>query len=518
MSELKDDTPKPEVNKTSASMLTPERRIDNPISVNRAIEEVSPKGEDISPRDRLERLAKDSLHEQATDKETSPKECINVGIHTVSIGGSGDLASGAKVVDALLSSPNAEHFKPTVYTDQNFVENMEMFANQLRGTTIVGYTRDNYDFLGGYQHPPIVNGEPLHPNEDAMIFIHTNANPELLGPNTVAIEVGEYTTATRKTDMKANKVGINTGFGFNPDVDTIQAGLMYSRQFERQLDRVRTERAGMLNECEQVLKDKTGFDVDLSNRKFGLYYISSLASNYAYFDLLKEASSNMDEPVTIIAPVGTYSDNRDSVPFAQKMEELGFNYIADGKNIDRNSKITVINPHQVPNETFQAMTVLAEVAGVVTGDQSLTEAVQKSGSDVSTPFFAFTFEAKQADFLDFMNKIDPYISKLLASYYDYEMDDERRATLMEVEYRRGRLEPHLQSPLPKGEVAKLFYDKELIQRFNKAIAAIPDQMVRDRKDYVSNPEDLADATKTIEKVLEAVRMGELERVYQFIPY
>lgn len=460
----------------------------------------------------------DEYQNLAPQNEVEPKDHLKIGVHTVALGGNGDIAAGAKLVDNLCLSENARHFEVNVYTKDFCLPRLGLFTEQLHDVPVSAYTEGGFNEITcEFEHPPKINGQQLKIDEEAMVFVNGYANEDLLGENTVAIEISEYGRSLRTTDINRKKVGVSTGFNFDPKQPTIQAGLLYSRQLESLLERTKTEKGTMLKDCEESIKSKVGVDVDLTNTRLGFYYVSILSTNFAYFDILGEAAKQIEGPVTIVALVGgDYEDNRDSILFEEKIKEVGFNYVADGKKVDRGSNVTIINPHRLPNNTFQQLTALAELPTVATGDQSLTEAIQRASSDSPNPFLAFTFETKEADLLNFMTKIDPYISKLLASYYCYELTAERingiSIKAMEM------IEPYLASPLPKEEIARLFYDKDTIARFNHAAAEIPNLMLEERRGYVDNPELLVDATKTVEAILEAVRMNKLESVNHLIPH
>ena len=74
----------------------------------------------------------------------------------------------------------------------------------------------------------------------------------------------------------------------------------------------------------------------------------------------------------------------------------------------------------------------------------------------------------------------------------------------------------MRQPLSKEEIARLFHDEEVISRFNSAISKIPAQMIAERKERVEEPEVLVDVGRTIEEILEIIRIEDLERLSKFM--
>lgn len=453
------------------------------------------------------------LSKEARAKEISPKDHLRIGIHAIVLGGgSGDLTYASKIAEAIGASEQASHYSVRVYTPASCEARMKMFASHLQDTEIITYSKEFNETQGVYTTPPMKDGKRLLPEENVMIFVCHQADKDWLQPETVSISISEFSSDVHETDLGKGKICIDTGFTFNPDKKrTIQAGIPFSRKYESILQRTRTERSAMVKESSKILTKKCGVPVDLEEQRIGLYYASSLTTNHLYFELLAEAQEEIDGNVTIVAPVGgRYPDNRDSKDFEKRIADLGFNYVADGEETDRGSKVTVVNPHRISNEAFLTLQVLSDLPTLVTGDQSLAEAVQKSLSETPSPFFMYCYIAtKQPDFLAFIEKVDPYVSQLLASYFAHESPPEYA---IKGSFLKNRWKPYLEKPLPTSEAAKLFYDEEAIQRFNQAMAKIPEQMTKERNAVVYEPETLVDVGKTTEKILEAVRMGELERV------
>lgn len=460
--------------------------------------------------------------ETGINSETQPKNHLDVGFFSVYQGGSGDLSVCAKFVDSLSSTPRSQYYKQTVFTMNidDSPERLRAFSDQLHEAPVIAFSQGSYNSdIGGFEHEPMLDGKLIQADVDVLISIHAHPPDELIKDGTVSIQLSEYGSPPEWLDLPNNIIGVGTGFTFNPDSPSVQAGLVYSQTFESLLHDSEQEGEAQLVACEAELRQITGEAINLRNGKIALYYSSDWNTNHIYFDVLKEASQHLHEPIIIIALVGNSHEPQSYEEFEEKVKSLGFNYISANENSDRASNVTIVNPHRVSPITFQRLLIHTQLPSVVTGDQSLTEMIQKGLSEHAAPFFVINNGFKQLDFVRFIEKIDPTIAHLFASYFALDLTEEERVEIENgdaIDSRESR--QLLDIGRDTTEVARLFYDQTLIDRFNGVIRQIPGQMKKDREGYLEIPDVLVDATKTIEYILQLIRMGKLEDVEKLIPH
>ena len=267
-----------------------------------------------------------------------------------------------------------------------------------------------------------------------------------------------------------------------------------------------------MDQTSALLSERTRSSVDLRDKRLGFYYISTLDSNDYYFDLLDLARKRIDQEIAIVAPIGGSGDvleDDNLVHLEKTVSDHGYNYIADGKHTDRGHQVTVINPHVLPPDTFLSSHTLSHLPVVVTGDQSLTESIQRSIQDSSSSFLYYCYiRYKQGDVLSFIDKIDPEISHLLASYFVYELPKQH----LDVMNFMNKAYPHFDNPASPDDIARLFYDPSLIQKFHETMKEVPAQLIRDRKGFVEEPEKLVNSGEPLEVVLDGIRTQNFENV------
>ncbi len=446
-----------------------------------------------------EKIPLEKMTQRKESKETAPKP-MKVGISiAASWGGWGDIEHGLKIAERLRELPN---FQVEVYTPDFATDVINRVSPDL---PVVPYKRrpkayGEFHYLGDKVVP-----------EDVMISVCSSPTPsqdELPGPR---VSIQEFGVRATKADLAKKQFWITTGFFFDPEKKgTIQAGIPLSKRYDGILKKNAEDRSQLLQSLERNISEQMGKSAELENQCLGLYYVSTLEAKDVYFDLLQLALPQISKPVTIITPFS--SDKPELVrKFEEDMERRGFNYISRDISCEKGSAVTIINPDMLPHETFMEAQAVADLPMVVTGDQSLSEAVQKSLSETPSPFFYYcTFVDKEEDFISFIDKIDPEIASLLASYYLQALPENR--------YRKGDAlrEKYSGRLSSKEEMARLFYDDVLIGKFNATMKQIPRQMMRDREGHVDNPEDLLEVGKALGKILEALRNKDTEKLEGFL--
>lgn len=433
------------------------------------------------------------------NNERIPFDPLRVGISiSAKWGGWGDIEHGVKIADRIHLSPS--RFKMYVYTPDFATAILSRIPKDM---DVITYRRGvpsegEFHYLRGVVP------------EDVMISVCGAPVPSQEVLPGVRIYVEEFSVPPDDCNLQKKHFWISTGFSFHPNKKgTIQAGIPFSSKYEALLDRRIKNKREVLAEVEQTLSEQVGRRVHLDGQRVGLYYMSDIKTNYSYFDLLWQAAMHIREPITIIAPVVNREFDPDKEQnFEKQILHWGFNYTSQGRHINNGSNVTIINPHRLPPERFLSIQALADVPIVVTGDQSLAEAVQKSQSEAAVPFLYYCHSGtKGDDYLRLIQRIDPYVAQLAASYFILEIPHGQNIFDAEGNNIRDKYKT-----VRMSEIEKLFYDQGLIKRFNDVMKRIPKQMLLDRKPFVDDAEKLVDVTATIEELLDAIRTNDTDRI------
>lgn len=416
-------------------------------------------------------------------------------------GGFGDIEHGIKIARALTRDSSVDF---RIYTPD--------FATGVINRVPSGMEIVKYKRKARPNHQIFYIGEVVP--EDVMVSVCGAPLPsrEVLPGWQVIIE--EYSGQMGAIDLANRDIPISTGFQFDPNrKGTIQTGVSWSSEFGKILD---TSRGVLGTRVEKSLSRLLGRPLKLRDSRVGVFYVGDFESHYEYFELLALAQPFIDRPVAIIAPLSdSNSDKGREARFGRHVVGLGFNYLSPSHIDNRGSKVTVFNPLSMPGDDFRSAVALADLPVVVTGDQSLTEALQKSQTRLAAPFLCYSqFGSKQADFLSLVGRIDRATERQLASYYLREQD-----TFHHIAHdAEGR---DLRDVYSVGgddiqRLTKLFYDPREMRRFNAVMSRIPRTMIELRKPCVTKPEVLADEGKTIRTVLEAIRTGRMEMIADLV--
>ncbi|MBN2052949.1 hypothetical protein JW756_05575 [Candidatus Woesearchaeota archaeon] len=345
--------------------------------------------------------------------------------------------------------------------------------------------------------------------------------------NSVIVTEYDRDRYTTWSNYSNNIITISTGFGFKPAVEDVQAGVYVRKNLEFMLKTIEDAvnsggdtkplRKRVLAETWHQYKMNKWMkafiganEQDLLNSRWSLAYSSSLASYWNFFDIIDAAKSKLDKPLFIFstAPEG------DQKEVSKKAERLDFQYhnLCERESRRTPSPITVIELGGVSDNIFRSILALTDTLSLVTGDHSLSQAIQKSQTRCAVPFLYHMASWKDAlahNFYSLLKKSSQEAASLFGGYISTE-NTGKGYKIMECRDLKANPE----------ELAKLVYDKQVIADYNKAVASVRDNFIRERQDAgIRNAELLWSITDSVGFIIRGLLNGKdsYEAVKSLLP-
>jgi len=302
-------------------------------------------------------------------------------------------------------------------------------------------------------------------------------------------------------------ITINAGLSFKrpsegaPNMQ-LGSGLFLSDEFEARLKQGMKRKALAM---ELIKRFELGENSSLGkfllqhaqDSNWALFYPSGLPVQPAYFDILGEAENRLKNKLTVFSISGN-NDNKKQVQNAAEKNKFSY---CDARSKSRrdfsNEKVTVIELGILPNRIFQDLLMQADAPSVITGNHSLTQALQKIFSKNKTPASPILYQS--APWLQYTAK---NLIQLLDAI-DYEIAQDFSAYLQESQ--ADYLYADFDSASKIKNLERLFYHEPYIKKYNSAFCELEQKIKEEIKNAgFKNEEVLFSNLDTIEYAVEQI--------------
>jgi hypothetical protein len=338
------------------------------------------------------------------------------------------------------------------------------------------------------------------------------------------INIGEYDKYGQHTDLNNRRIGVKTGLGFQKDACRVEAGIYHRQGLEFLLNTADQSATSQESKrslrkvfIEQIIKQFPWFNSiierqegQILNAGYSLFYPSTLSSRgKSFLTAVKKAESHLDKPLVIF---GTLAEG--TTPEIKKItEDLGLNYCSQSSPYSGNNppNIMFVDLGTVNEEIFRWLVAMSDSTSLVTGDNSLSQMIQKANSNSPAPFFyemaAWKYELGM-ELYRHMAKKHKVAAEILCSYIrshsHYFMNDEKR-----------------KKKTPDMEMlARLFYDEKLIEGYNQGVRSIRESFIEERKEAgIKKAEVLWSINQTVGEIAQNLILGKnvIEATEDFVP-
>jgi len=436
----------------------------------------------------------------SSDKIEKSSKPVRIGVELTKISGLGDILHYCKII-AALADLTGIHID--VYSTQVTDPYLHIVETELkRGNISIINRHSNFDF----QRPDIL----ITP-----CSLLTN-----IKPTKKLIAIREFSLSSGK--IKGEDYTIQTGLTFDPSkTDAIQSGISYSFSLADKilnLDNIRKQTRQKL----YILLNKNGI-VDsqtgqLGSARVGLLYTSSLNTNYSYIRSLTSIAKKLTEPVYIFIFGSGFSTEFHKGSYLDFLAEFSGEHVTfhdmTKSNLNLNIKKEGITVHFIymggdidnidfhNHSDFQDIMLTADFPSVITGDQSLAEAIQLSHSGkLVAPFLYYSpFLTKPLDFLLRVSQSDKNSAHIAASYLIGEpFSLEEEEILRQIETFQDKKSEH--------NLERFFMDKTMQREYVKAIGNIPEIMKEEKLKLITLGDQLIWESDTIKFIVSSVMAG-----------
>ena len=361
-----------------------------------------------------------------------------------------------------------------------------------------------------------------HPKHGPVLTVHPVSDH---GPNKWAeqsigeIHVLEYDKNPAQRYVSSCSKGqlvVDTGFDFDSERGNPQAGIYLQQNLEsllQEVDEASETPDGILLLRKKALEEvlgktmatKAGGELeelrgdipdDLLEGKWSIYYPSIIDSRHTFFELLGKAKAHLQEPLTVFCMTATEYEQK---KIENSCQEYGLTYVDYSNNREPGAggHIKVIELGTIPQHQFQTLVSLADTLSLVTGDQSLSQMLQKSMSQNPVPFLYELASWKDNLFENLCRHMgtpseDAVI--MLKSYVHHQG--------------KGTFDKAQILAMTPEEMAALFYDDAAIEGFTKGLFGIRDSFIQERQEAgVVEAERLWSVTDTVSYVAQRALNG-----------
>jgi len=434
-----------------------------------------------------------------------------VDLEIVKAGGFGDIFHGVGLASALNKSPNIE---------------TRLHFNRAALSYLPSICRDELEQI-------LAQPEPK--DETAShVWITISVPPqELIRSDAVHIHIQDF--AKSWSSEEADYI-ITPGLGFNPrERKRIQAGIIWSPLLAEKL----TQRSAIKKQTKRKLAEQLdNFGLpDLSNwigrekARIGFVYTSSLQTNYRYIKGLAEAVKNLgaEKIGSVIvfflgsSPCGYRIGAYKNEPIGRKLRQLinsipiSFYDLSDPESLkyDKREESSVICCNlgrSIPHDRFLDLLLTANFPSVITGDLSLSEAIQIANSDRIPPFLYYSYYGKQAqNFVQILaESSNPQAAAIAADYIlgeNIPQSERDRISATLLSLRR-----------PSMPFWQIFVDQSLQNAYSQAMAQIP-LIISEQRRQAGIP--LADLLvwehKAVEFIIRCISARQEEKISLLLP-
>ncbi len=326
-----------------------------------------------------------------------------------------------------------------------------------------------------------------------------------------------------ESDFKHNHVFITTGLFFNNTRTNVQSGIFIRKNLDfllESVDQAVTGAEGTIHlkkmaldsllqsysSLKLMLFEKYGDPEKIIRGDWSFVYTSTLDNDWQFLDILSAAEPKLEKPLYVFIP----QNKTGTTLFKEKIKNFGFSYVNPFSTASRktSSPITIINLGAIPDYSFRQILACADKLSVVTGDQSLSQMMQKANSKTHVPFLYHKAHWKNG-FVEnlsyFLEKSSPKASQIFTDYHTL-----CRARNVEESERR-----RITQTLPK-----LLYDGELIKEYADAFSHVKNVFVREKQEAgVAEAEKLWCVQETVGYIVQGIMAGKtmFETVEPLLP-
>ncbi|MDY6778484.1 MAG: hypothetical protein SVU32_07485 [Candidatus Nanohaloarchaea archaeon] len=332
----------------------------------------------------------------------------------------------------------------------------------------------------------------------------------------IHLSIEEYDDTDRDIERSRydDRITVRTGLGFEESIADVQAGIYRDEEIDELLDDIETafDTEAVIQDYRQDVLDEVLADVEteasdyldeeeLVDGRWSFLYKSSVGSMETFFDIVEEAENELDDELYLFTASGdgrAMDAARDRGWDGYRLTERELAPWEEGKEPvteAEDSPVTVIEMGTIPNSQFKRMNVLADSLSLVTGDHSYSQAMQQAQSEVAAPFLYQCANWKK----DLAGNMVQYM----------EETDEEAAALFSEYIAESRSMSAFRTDKDVEDLARLFYDEELQERYNEAVAQVKDGFVRDREEAgIEEAERLWSVNETVQYIVDHVEQEE----------
>lgn len=421
----------------------------------------------------------------------------HVAIELNKAGGFGDILHVAKLAGTLAGDPS---LYVTVHSNEVTDRHLEMCTEEFGQAEVVGSS-------GKVEKPDI---------------LITTILPKTRMSGGVRIHVEEFSHQEGGGAQGADYV-VATGLGFNPEEHTkIQAGITDSQSLREKIPKREEVRSRTRLELQEKLVAAGISDrVVLEEAQIGVLYTSSLSTNYHYIAELSRVATQLGRRVVVFcigsSTSGYESGFSNNDPKGEQLREILDHGHVSYYNLDdiedlqydrrEDSAVTVINlGRSVPHALFEDLLLTADFPSVVTGDQSLAEAIQISAGLPDVPPFLYYcyFGNKPIDYFRVLAASDPMTASYAAAYLLGEHIPEHSAEII----------PAVQGFVldTQHSLGAFFVDQQLQDGYSRAFREIPEKVRQAKSPYVPRADLLVWESDAISALVKAVSSDDQESI------
>lgn len=338
---------------------------------------------------------------------------------------------------------------------------------------------------------------------------------------TARIHLEEYSHQEGGSVQGADYV-VAPGLAFDPaDKDRIQTGLTDSFSLKEKISRREEIQRQTLAALNQIIEDAgLAEEVDLANSRLGIIYTSSLSTNYSYIEGLSRTADQQMSPTVILCissgvhgySVG-FSENSPKGKALRKIigeSKASFYDLTEPEDLkfNRNSNVTFLNlGRSIPHDLFEGLLLTVDFPSVITGDQSLAEAIQIASTTKDAPPFLYYgyFGNKAQDYLKILGSTNPQTAAIAADFLlrEHIPDDSQNVVqdIQEIQRRYGHI-----------TFEAVFTDAGLQTAYQNAQSSIPAKILEQKRPYIPLADQLVWESDTVKYIIEAINNGEPERI------
>ncbi len=298
------------------------------------------------------------------------------------------------------------------------------------------------------------------------------------------------------TDYSNNHIKIKTGFSFDHDSFGPQAGIYTRETLESILTKIdknithkgsieELRKKALISMIRKYPKSKfidyfCSHEIEkMVKGGWSLFYPSNMEA-YNFLDIASFARKNLDKPLYIFSVGNT---NKSNLKYPCLKRGITYYNLPERERRLKDKNLSVIEMGFIPDFDFMQLVALTDKFSLVTGDHSLSQMIQKSQSKLKVPFVYHSPSWKLDCFRSFSELIGKEDTNSKDFFLDYRELVERDIPI------RNRLIPSEIKKI-KLKLSKLFYDKKLINDYNKSISKIKENFINQRKEKEIDKADI----------------------------